>query len=462
MSCVGDDSSGTSSGLEDPQAAESPHAPTRVANAPVRRSTRVAQRSGEVVPSIWPVAAILMVLFQNGISAPVNSTHEELYAFLLGSLPDLDITSPPVLAPPAPVAQPKGRKRAMKRKNVEPNPTEPGVSGAHGVIPMLAGSSAASPAVSTLDPVLAALEGIQRSVVGIDARLRALESGPVSASSVPVSGSLLSAPAAAFPASPAPVAALNTLKTALPAPSSGSSFLSPSASITPALRESILAGKDVNLVKILISSTEGHDCRLVEVGDVAVVLKDNDTRLTKSLSMPEFVTAFSIYRDVICEVFPNRRTELDTYLAINADLAMTYGGTLFYEYHKSFSSKAAMYVSRFNILVDWSVVDLGLISRLFTGRQALSCSICGSFTHTSGFCPRTAAAANVKAENARPSAPSQKSVKEPTSNVCIRFNEAVCTYSTCKFMHICSYCSEAHPRAVCPRRSGLRKKVKKN
>ena len=145
MSCVGDDSSGTSSGLEDPQAAESPHAPTRVANAPVRRSTRVAQRSGEVVPSIWPVAAILMVLFQNGKSAPDNSIHEELYALLLGSLPDLDMNSPPVLARPAPVAQPKGRKRTMKRKNIEPHPcSEPGESGAHDVVPMVAVSSAAS------------------------------------------------------------------------------------------------------------------------------------------------------------------------------------------------------------------------------------------------------------------------------------------------------------------------------
>ncbi len=52
----------------------------------------------------------------------------------------------------------------------------------------------------------------------------------------------------------------------------------------------------------------------------------------------------------MCEVYPQRREELDTYLAIISDPALTYGGSLFYEYHKSFSAKAAMYVQKFK---DW-------------------------------------------------------------------------------------------------------------
>ncbi len=112
------------------------------------------------------------------------------------------------------------------------------------------------------------------------------------------------------------------------------------------------------------------------------MLKDNDPRLSKTLTLAEFIVAFGVFRDVICEVFPSRRAELDTYLAIIADLSLTYGGTLFYEYHKSLSAKAAMFIQRFNQRLDWSVVDLTLISRHFTGHQALSCSICGSHTHT--------------------------------------------------------------------------------
>ncbi len=69
------------------------------------------------------------------------------------------------------------------------------------------------------------------------------------------------------------------------------------------------------------------------------MLKDNDPRLSKMLTLAEFIVAFGVFRDVICEVFPSRRAELDTYLAIIADLSLTYGGTLFYEYHKSLSAK---------------------------------------------------------------------------------------------------------------------------
>ena len=79
-----------------------------------------------------------------------------------------------------------------------------------------------------------------------------------------------------------------------------------------------------------------------------MLLKDSDPRLSKTLTLAEFNIAFGVFRDVICEVFPARREELDTYLAIISDLAMTYGGALFYEYHKSFSAKAAMYIQRFN------------------------------------------------------------------------------------------------------------------
>jgi len=122
--------------------------------------------------------------------------------------------------------------------------------------------------------------------------------------------------------------------------------------------------------------------RVVDCGDVHVELKDGDPRLSKILTFPEFVTAFGVYRDVICEVYPARRAELDTYLAIISDLALSYGGVLFYEYHKSFSAKAAMFIQRFNQRLDWSVVDLALISRHFTGHQILSCSVCGSLSHS--------------------------------------------------------------------------------
>ncbi len=148
----------------------------------------------------------------------------------------------------------------------------------------------------------------------------------------------------------------------------------------------ILTGHDVNLVKILLCGFESADKRFVDCRDFSVVLKDSDPRLSKTLTLAEFNVAFRVFRDTICEVYPQRRQELDTYLAIISDLALTYGGSLFYEYQKSFSAKAAMYVQKFNQRLDWSVVDLALISRHFTGHKTLACSICGSFSHTSFLC----------------------------------------------------------------------------
>ncbi len=103
------------------------------------------------------------------------------------------------------------------------------------------------------------------------------------------------------------------------------------------------------------------------------MLKDSDPHLSKTLTLAEFNVAFGVFKDIICKIYLSRRAELNTYLAIILNLAMTYGGTLFYEFHKSFSAKATMYIQRFNQRLDLSVADFGLISRHFTGHQALSC-----------------------------------------------------------------------------------------
>ena len=354
------------------------------------------------------------------------------------------------------------------------------------------------PAPSVMDPVLAALASVQEAMSGIGRRLRVLESGSVGASDalslpsgfhrgfVPSSTAVPPArttfpPAFSDAAYPAPSLlpprfsagsavppAPSVFPPALPAQpaftlatsSGGVQFVSPSAAVSPQLRDSILAGKDVNLVKILISSPEEPDCRRLDCGDVSVFLKDSDPRLTKSLSFPEFSVAFGVFRDILCEAFPSRRVELDNYLAIIADLTLSYGGSLFYEYHKAFSSKAAMYLSRYNIRLDWGMVDLVLMNRLFTGRPALSCAVCGSFAHTAGLCPRAATKSSLQM-NARPTGDNVSKAKVKSAVVknplCILFNEGVCTYANCRFLHVCSNCADAHPRSICPRRARAKK-----
>lgn len=60
-----------------------------------------------------------------------------------------------------------------------------------------------------------------------------------------------------------------------------------------------------------------------------MVVKTRDHRLSRKLSIPEFVLAFSLYRDVICSVTPLRREELDLYLYTVVELGHKYGGPIF-------------------------------------------------------------------------------------------------------------------------------------
>lgn len=123
----------------------------------------------------------------------------------------------------------------------------------------------------------------------------------------------------------------------------------------------------------------------LDCGDFSIVLKDSDPRLSKTLTLAEFNVAFGGFRDTICEVHPQG----EAWHLFSYNLALSYGGYLFYEYHKTFSAKGAIYIQKFNQRLDWSVVNLPLISRHFTGHKILACSICSSFFHTTSFCPRT-------------------------------------------------------------------------
>ncbi len=186
----------------------------------------------------------------------------------------------------------------------------------------------------------------------------------------------------------------HTLATATPATSSGSPFILPAAAIPASLRNQILAGNDINLINILLCSSGVIDKRIVDCGDISIVLKECNPRLSKSLSLVQFYVAFRVLGDTICEFYQNKRSELDIYLAIISDLAFIYGGSPFYEYHKSFSAKATMYIQRFNVKLNWSSMQTWsvteLISRHFTCHKTNSCSICVSFSHTSNLCPRSA------------------------------------------------------------------------
>ncbi|KAL1276886.1 hypothetical protein QQF64_023559 [Cirrhinus molitorella] len=405
---------------------ESQHHPSQAeeasqddSNVSVRRSSRLASKS-VTSPSIcnWPLPKILETLFRNHIPAPTGASHEELFTLLCENIDVQTADS----APPPPFSS---KKQVQKRKNIDP-PLVPATAapkrtGGH-VGPVPTGNST----VPSSDPVLSALSSIQSSLSDMTTRIQALESGSAPKSTNPASATVR------LPLASELQDHDDITQRLFPGGGRGEKcspcvhrltfFFPPAAAISQQLRSQIIAGNDTNLVKILLSS-EFNDRRIVDCGDVSVMLKDSDPRLLKTLTLAEFNVAFGVYRDVICEVYPSRRAELDTYLAVISDLALSYGGTLFYEYHKSFSAKAAMFIQRFNQRLDWSVVDLTLISRHFTGHQALSCSICGSHAHTPNLCPKSV---SLQTSKPGPSFQTVDSKVMPLATpLCYNFNENV-------------------------------------
>ena len=110
--------------------------------------------------------------------------------------------------------------------------------------------------------------------------------------------------------------------------------------ITSQLKKSIQERKHVNLALLLIPGmSNDKETRIIDSGGNQIVVKSTDSRLTRSFQIEEFRQAFCLYRNVICEKEPLRRTELDTYFDFIESLHSLFGGSKFYDYHNAFSKK---------------------------------------------------------------------------------------------------------------------------
>ena len=153
--------------------------------------------------------------------------------------------------------------------------------------------------------------------------------------------------------------------------------------VSPALRSAILEDKDVNLASLLILHFDlGEYSRYAGVDGFEHLLRplSSDPRLNCNLTLPEFICGFNRYCNIMCEVW-DRRKELDAYEAIVVGIASWIDGTTVYEYHRSFSARAAVLIQQQNVKVDWGVRDNGLFCSLFVGQKANVCSLCGSVAH---------------------------------------------------------------------------------
>ena len=230
--------------------------------------------------------------------------------------------------------------------------------------------------------------------------------------------------------------------------------------VSPQLKSEIWQGRNVNMASLLIPDfVSEHELsnREIFISDgVAVPFRPHkDARLLRSLTLPEFIKAFNIYRNVMCEKF-DRREELDSYLGHIVEMATDFGGTIFYEYHKLFSARAASLLLNDNIKLDWSIRDTNLYCRLTAGRRVNACNLCSSVTHSAGVCPLATSGAKRQPASMPRRRDGNDAMGRPRQfqgglEICNSFNAPNgCFRRFCKFAHVCSSCrSDQHSAAEC-------------
>ena len=190
--------------------------------------------------------------------------------------------------------------------------------------------------------------------------------------------------------------------------------------MSPATRTDIILGKDINLAALLIpgyNTTVSSNRHMVQ-GDEIIPLKPlSDSRLNRVLTMPEFLIAFSVFKNVFTSAYPLRTAELDAYQNDIIDMAAMFPGQSFYDFidfiecftttflrahswlnwvdqslydcHKTFSARSAAMLACHIIKIDWSTRDTTLFCSIFAGHKANACSLCNSLSHTTVFSPQT-------------------------------------------------------------------------
>ncbi|CAG2206466.1 unnamed protein product [Mytilus edulis] len=146
------------------------------------------------------------------------------------------------------------------------------------------------------------------------------------------------------------------------------------------------ASGKVSAVSLLIPVNENQsDTQQIEADGSILLLKPKDHRLQRDLSIHEYIEAFNIYKNIVCE-FEDRRVELDMFLQDIIEMATKFKGNLFYEYHKAFAKKVAAIKLTKGLTVDWSIRDEKLYSSVCLGRAINTCGVCGSSLHSTEMC----------------------------------------------------------------------------
>jgi hypothetical protein len=99
--------------------------------------------------------------------------------------------------------------------------------------------------------------------------------------------------------------------------------------VTPSTCQAIIDGKYINLAILLMPDSEfASKLRITETLSGELALKPHtasaDSRVQRALTLPEFISAFSIYKTIMCEVYSERLPELDAYMREIIEMATKY------------------------------------------------------------------------------------------------------------------------------------------
>lgn len=124
-----------------------------------------------------------------------------------------------------------------------------------------------------------------------------------------------------------------------PAPSNAIALEPPPVAYN--IRAQILAGVDIDLSSLLSLFPVSESNHQIDCRDFSVTLKNQNQNSSCMLSFTELSIAFSHFTEIIIPL-------LNDYLALIAELALSYRGGHFYSYDKLFSAKCAGQVSHWN------------------------------------------------------------------------------------------------------------------
>ena len=174
---------------------------------------------------------------------------------------------------------------------------------------------------------------------------------------------------------------------------------------------------------------------------------DEDTkgkRMKRSLSILEWLQAYSIYVAVMSSKFPNRIPDLMGYQSLIIEAHLECKNDCWIGYDRRFRQQAASQPDR-----PWAAVEPTLWNLAFAGQAKSSrCKHCFSLSHQSAECELSPELLPKTYQN------TQRRL------ICFRWNETTgpsCPYPNCKFLHICYICARnpaitnvSHKAIHCP------------